>query len=237
MAAASVEFRGVTKRYGMVVAVNDVSFLVERGTLVTLLGPSGCGKTTMLRLIAGLELANSGQILIGERDVTRLSAAERDVSMVFQSYALFPHLTVLENAAYGPLVSGVRRRDAQAMAALFIDQAQVTGFDGSMLSGRAEIETQLATVFRDHPTASYVGKVRSVLPLGGDVAVLWAVAGMMPPGQTDINPALNAVQSLVAVRQDGHWRAASYQNTPAAFHGRPAEVDRLSGELRQEIHR
>jgi iron(III) transport system ATP-binding protein len=109
-AAASVEFRSVTKNYGSVTAVDDVSFTIEPGQLVTLLGPSGCGKTTTLRLIAGLEMASAGQILIGGRDVTRLSAADRDVSMVFQSYALFPHMSVLENVAYGPSVQGVPRR-------------------------------------------------------------------------------------------------------------------------------
>src|SRR5262245_35675912 len=113
---ASVEFRAVTKRYGQVTAVNAVSFSIAPGTLVTLLGPSGCGKTTTLRLIAGLEMASEGQILIAGRDVTRLSAADRNVSMVFQSYALFPHMTVLENVAYGPRVSGVARAQAHAMA-------------------------------------------------------------------------------------------------------------------------
>jgi iron(III) transport system ATP-binding protein len=93
-----------------------VSFAIEAGTLVTLLGPSGCGKTTTLRLIAGLETATSGQLLIGGADVTALSAADRDVSMVFQSYALFPHMTVLENAAYGPTVRGAGKREAQALA-------------------------------------------------------------------------------------------------------------------------
>ena len=100
-APASVQFRSVIKRYGSVVAVDDVSFTIEPSTLVTLLGPSGCGKTTTLRLIAGLEIASEGQILIGDKDVTHLSAAERDVSMVFQSYALFPHRTVAENVAFG----------------------------------------------------------------------------------------------------------------------------------------
>src|SRR5437867_10536806 len=104
--SASVEFRRVTKRYGAVVAVNAVSFTIEPGTLVTLLGPSGCGKTTTLRLIAGLEIVTEGQILIGGEDVTLRAATERDVSMVFQSYALFPHRSVFENVAYGPTVQG-----------------------------------------------------------------------------------------------------------------------------------
>ena len=145
--SASVEFCSVTKRYGAVTAVDNVSFVVERGTLVTLLGPSGCGKTTTLRLIAGLELPNSGQISIGERDVTRLSAAERDVSMVFQSYALFPHLSVLENAAYGPIVSGVRRAEARAMAAEKLALVGLTGFEErlpSELSGGQQQRVALA---------------------------------------------------------------------------------------------
>ncbi len=146
-ASASVELRGVTKRYGTVTAVDNVSFVVERGTLTTLLGPSGCGKTTILRLIAGLELASTGQILIGARDVTRRSAAERDVTMVFQSYALFPHLTVLENAAYGPTVSGVRRAQAQTMAAEKLALVGLTGFENrlpSELSGGQQQRVALA---------------------------------------------------------------------------------------------
>jgi iron(III) transport system ATP-binding protein len=104
--AADVEFKSVAKRYGSVTAVDDVSFRIEPGTLATLLGPSGCGKTTTLRLIAGLEMVSAGTITIGGRDVTSAPASERDVSMVFQSYALFPHMNVLENVAYGPTVSG-----------------------------------------------------------------------------------------------------------------------------------
>jgi iron(III) transport system ATP-binding protein len=93
--AASVEFENVSKVYGGIVkAVDNISLRVEPGTLVTLLGPSGCGKTTTLRMIAGLEMATGGRILIGERDVTKLPATDRDVSMVFQSYALFPHMNI-----------------------------------------------------------------------------------------------------------------------------------------------
>src|SRR6202521_5697548 len=101
-ASAAVEFQSVVKRYGATAAVDNITFTVEAGTLATLLGPSGCGKTTTLRLIAGLERVTTGRILIGGRDITQLPASERNVSMVFQSYALFPHMTVLENVVYGP---------------------------------------------------------------------------------------------------------------------------------------
>ncbi|MGO4573787.1 ABC transporter ATP-binding protein [Microvirga sp. 2TAF3] len=125
--AASVEFRNVTKRYGNVTAVDSVSFTIDPGQLVTLLGPSGCGKTTTLRMIAGLEMASEGQILIGGRDVTNLSAADRDVSMVFQSYALFPHMSVLENVSYGPTVQGIAKKEAQAMA---MEKLSLVGLSG-----------------------------------------------------------------------------------------------------------
>ncbi len=108
---SAVRFVNVSKAWGEVLAVRDVSFEIPEGTLVTLLGPSGCGKTTTLRMLAGLELPTAGSILIGGRDVTRLPAHERDVAMVFQSYALFPHLRVIDNARYGLDVLG----DAQAL--------------------------------------------------------------------------------------------------------------------------
>ena len=101
MKKAKVEFKNITKKFNNTVAVNNVSCTFEPGTLTTLLGPSGCGKTTSLRIIAGLERATSGQILIDGEDVTILPATERDVSMVFQSYALFPHMSVMENVSYG----------------------------------------------------------------------------------------------------------------------------------------
>ncbi|HJS31494.1 MAG TPA: ABC transporter ATP-binding protein [Alphaproteobacteria bacterium] len=145
---ASVEFRGVTKRYGAVTAVDSVSFTIEPGALVTLLGPSGCGKTTTLRLIAGLEMASEGQILIGGRDVTRLSASERDVSMVFQSYALFPHMTVLENVAYGPSVSGASKAEAQAMARDKLGLVGLEGYDDRLPSELSGGQQQRVAVAR-----------------------------------------------------------------------------------------
>jgi iron(III) transport system ATP-binding protein len=145
---ASVEFRQVSKRYGEVTAVNAVSFTIAPGTLVTLLGPSGCGKTTTLRLIAGLEMASEGQILIGGEDVTRLSAAERGVSMVFQSYALFPHMTVLENAAYGPTVSGLPRKQAEAMAAEKLALMGLNGYEKRLPSELSGGQQQRVAVAR-----------------------------------------------------------------------------------------
>lgn len=114
--AGSVVFRNVKKQFGAFTAIHDLSITIEPGQLVTLLGPSGCGKTTTLRMLAGLEHPTSGQILIGGKEVTMLPANERDVSMVFQSYALFPHMSSLDNVAYGLESSGVKRKDARERA-------------------------------------------------------------------------------------------------------------------------
>jgi iron(III) transport system ATP-binding protein len=116
MSEITVRFDQVTKAFGAFVAVNDVSFAIQKGHLVTLLGPSGCGKTTTLRMIAGLELPTSGRVHIGNRDVTNLPATDRDVAMVFQSYALFPHMTVLENVGYGLRVSGRPKSEVKERA-------------------------------------------------------------------------------------------------------------------------
>ncbi|MCX3307829.1 ABC transporter ATP-binding protein [Pantoea vagans] len=114
--AGSVVFEHVAKRFAGFTAVPDLSLTVEPGTLVTLLGPSGCGKTTTLRLLAGLEHPTSGRILIGGKEVTHLPANERDVAMVFQSYALFPHMNALDNILYGLLSRGMNKREAQDRA-------------------------------------------------------------------------------------------------------------------------
>ena len=144
----AVEFRSVSKLYGGVRAVNDISFTIAKGTLVTLLGPSGCGKTTTLRLIAGLEHASSGKILIGGKDVTAQSAADRDVSMVFQSYALFPHLSVLENVCYGLRASGMRRSLAASMAREKLALVGLEGFAARLPSELSGGQQQRVAVAR-----------------------------------------------------------------------------------------
>jgi len=148
MKAASIEFRHVVKRYGDVTAVRDVSFTVAAGTLVTLLGPSGCGKTTILRMIAGLELPSEGRILIGGEDVTELAACDRDVSMVFQSYALFPHMSVLENVRYGLVVTRTPIAQADEKARVALATVGLTGYDERLPSELSGGQQQRVAVAR-----------------------------------------------------------------------------------------
>jgi iron(III) transport system ATP-binding protein len=144
---SGVEFRAVTKRYGEVLAVDDISFEILPGTLATVVGPSGCGKTTTLRMLAGLEAPTAGRLLIGGRDVTLLSPAERNVSLVFQSYALFPHMSVLENVAYGPSVQGASKGDAAARARTALAGVGLDGYEARLpaeLSGGQQQRVALA---------------------------------------------------------------------------------------------
>ena len=110
---ARLSLRGVTKSFGSVPAVRDLTLDVEDGELLALVGPSGCGKSTTLRLIAGLEELDAGEILIGDRSIAGAAPSERDVAMVFQSYALFPHMTVFDNLAFG---LAARRRPANEIS-------------------------------------------------------------------------------------------------------------------------
>src|SRR5262249_32410373 len=119
---SAISVRGVTKAWGATVAVDHVSFEAAAGTLVVLLGPSGCGKSTTLRLVAGLEQVTAGRIFIADEDVTDRPPARRHIAMVFQSYALFPHLSVAENIVFGLRVrkvpAGERARRLERVAEL-----------------------------------------------------------------------------------------------------------------------
>jgi iron(III) transport system ATP-binding protein len=143
-----VVFERVTKRYNDVTAVQDVSFEVRSGQLATLLGPSGCGKTTTLRMVAGLEPVSSGRILIAGNDVTQRAANERDVSMVFQSYALFPHMSVLENVCYGPLSSGIDKTKARELAYAKLSMLGLAGLEQRLPSELSGGQQQRVAVAR-----------------------------------------------------------------------------------------
>ena len=137
MATHGIEFRHVTKRFGDAsspLVVKGIDLQVPQGTLTTLLGPSGCGKTTTLRMIAGLESPTSGTILIDGQDVTTLGPAERNVSMVFQSYALFPHMTVERNVGYGLRVSGLGEAETARRARAAMALVGLEGY-GSRMPG------------------------------------------------------------------------------------------------------
>ncbi len=148
---SGIVFRDVVKRYGegptAALAVKGVNFEVPKGTLTTILGPSGCGKTTILRMIAGLELPTSGQVFIDGREVTTLGPAERNVSMMFQSYALFPHMSVLDNVAYGLRMSGQDKAAARTRGVEALRGVGLVGYDErlpSELSGGQQQRVALA---------------------------------------------------------------------------------------------
>src|SRR5437870_2323254 len=107
----AITLRGLSKRFGATVAVDSIDLDIQSGELFFLLGPSGCGKTTLLRMIAGFVQPDAGEIYFGGRPITRVPPRDRDAGMVFQTYALWPHMTVAKNVAYGLQVRGLARAD------------------------------------------------------------------------------------------------------------------------------
>ena len=134
-------------------------------------------------------------------------------------------------AVYLRLLEAWNARSAEAFSALFTANGSAVGFDGSQMNGRAEIAASLGAVFGHHATAAYVARLREVRTLAPGTTLLRAVAGMVPPGTSELKPERNAIQSLVAVADDGVARIALFQNTPARFDGRPELTERLTAEL------
>ena len=148
MKKAEVKFENITKKFNETVAVDNVSCSFEAGTLTTLLGPSGCGKTTSLRIIAGLERATEGKILIDNEDVTILPATDRDVSMVFQSYALFPHMSVIENVSYGLKMINVKKEEYTEKSIETLKLVNLEGYENRMPSELSGGQQQRVAVAR-----------------------------------------------------------------------------------------
>ncbi|HEX9937104.1 MAG TPA: ABC transporter ATP-binding protein [Longimicrobium sp.] len=149
-----LRLESLTRRFGETVAVDAVSLRVEQGEFLTLLGPSGCGKTTTLRMIAGFEHPTSGKVVIGERDVTALKPQKRDVGMVFQNYALFPHLNVWDNVEFGLRSRGVSRAEAKPKVERALALVEMEGYGErkvQALSGGQQQRVALARALAPEP--------------------------------------------------------------------------------------
>jgi uncharacterized protein (TIGR02246 family) len=145
---------------------------------------------------------------------------------------MIPSVSEADVRALGnALITGWNDHDGAAMAAPFADDGVVIGFDGSVASGKDTISTEMTQIFADHETGRYAVKVRNIRSLGVDAMLLRAIAGLVPPGKSAINPETNSHQTVVAERQDGRWQIVLFQNTAAQFHGRPELVDEMTSEL------
>ena len=166
--------QGLSRHYGAVVALDDLDLTVQPGELIALLGPSGCGKTTTLRLLAGLEDADTGTISVGGKDITRLPASKRDMGMVFQAYSLFPHMTVKQNVGFGLRLRGVQatERDRRALEMLeLVELSSQADRYPSQISGGQQQRVALAralaiepqVLLLDEPLSALDAKVRAQL--------------------------------------------------------------------------
>ncbi len=229
--SVGVQLDQVTKRFsGGVIAVNDVSFSVPAGQLVTLLGPSGCGKTTTLRLIAGLEQADGGTLCIGERDVTNLPPHERGIGMVFQSYALFPHLSVFENIAYGLRLQKHTAAAIRESVEMVLHLMNLVGLDQRMpnqLSGGQQQRVALAralvlkprALLLDEPLSNLDAKLR--VQMRTEIHRLQRRLGITAVYVTHDQSEAMSLSDLVVVMNQGRVEQIG---TPIQIYGTPASV-------------
>ena len=167
-ADAVISIQRVTKRYGDYVAVHEASFDVRRGEFFSMLGPSGCGKTTMLRMIAGFESVSSGVLRLDGADVSAVPPYRRNVNTVFQNYALFPHLTVFENVAFGPRIKGLDRGALETKVRNMLDAVRLGDFAArrpNQLSGGQRQRVALARALVNGPSALLLDEPLSALDL------------------------------------------------------------------------
>ena len=218
----------VTKRFGPVVAVDDVTVEAMPGKLMTLLGPSGCGKTTTLRMIAGLETPTSGRIFIGDEDVTPLPASHRSATMVFQSYALFPHLTVFENVAYGLRIAklpwaGITQQVGDVLD--LVGMPQVASRYPAQLSGGQQQRVALAralvmkpkVLLFDEPLSNLDAKLRK--RVRGEIRELQQRLGITSIYVTHDQTEALALSDVIVVMDRGRIEQIG---TPVDLYRRPA---------------
>ena len=150
----AVELRRITKKFGDVVAVDNIDLSIKDGEFFAMLGPSGCGKTTTLRMIAGLEFPTEGSLSIFGEEVGTLAPNKRSVNTVFQNYALFPHLTVLENVGFGLKMQGTDKKETRARAMEMIELVQLNGLESrkpAQMSGGQQQRVALARALVNQP--------------------------------------------------------------------------------------
>ena len=225
---SAVRFDAVEKRYGGFAALSALDLAIPDRSFLALLGPSGCGKTTALRMVAGLDLPTAGRVLIGERDVTRLQPRDRDVAMVFQSYALYPHMTVRENIEY-PL--RIRRVDAasrahkvaEIAAALEIDHLlerrprQLSGGQRQRIALARAIVRDPAAFLMDEPLSNLDARLR--LTMRGEIKRLCHRLGATTLYVTHDQAEALTMADLVAVMRDGVLQQVA---PPHEVYDRPA---------------
>lgn len=149
-----LELKNITKTYGNVFAVNNFSLSVDEGELVSLLGPSGCGKTTLLRSIAGFETVDSGEIVVDGKLINDVPPEKRDVAIVFQSYALFPHMTVFENVAFSLMIKGVPKEEQEKVVLPLLEMLKISNLKNRyprQLSGGQQQRVALARALAKSP--------------------------------------------------------------------------------------
>jgi iron(III) transport system ATP-binding protein len=228
--SGQVTLQNVSKHFGSVVAVNDIRLDITAGSLVTLLGPSGCGKTTTLRMIAGLELPTAGRILIGGRDVTLLPPNERDVSMVFQSYALFPHMTVIENVAYGLVRSGLSAKEQIEKAQDGLRLVGLAGYDDRLPSELSGGQQQRVAVARalvlepqvllfDEPLSNLDAKLRR--RMREEIREIQQSLGLTSVYVTHDQEEALAVSDRIVVMNQGR---IAQNGTPVELYQQPADA-------------
>ncbi len=227
---SSILLDRVSKSWGSTVAVNEVSLAAEAGRLLVLLGPSGCGKSTALRLIAGLDEPSAGRILIGGKDVTHLPPAQRAISMVFQSYALFPHLNVRENILFGlkvrkvPAAERQQRLDRVAglvglSGLLERKPAQLSGGQRQRVALARAIISENPICLMDEPLSNLDAKLRHDMRL--EIKALQRRLGITLVYVThDQTEAMSMADKVVLLR-DGR---VEQEGTPAELYDRPATV-------------
>jgi iron(III) transport system ATP-binding protein len=226
----SVVFQNVRKTFGTFTAIPDLSLTIEPGKLVTLLGPSGCGKTTTLRMLAGLEHPSGGRILIGGKDVTMLPANERDVSMVFQSYALFPHMTALDNVAYGLESSGIKRKEARERAEDGLKLVGLAGMGSRLpaeLSGGQQQRVAVAralvlepqVLLLDEPLSNLDARLRRRVRT--EIRELQQRLGFTAVYVTHDQDEALAVSDHIIIMKDGH---VAQQGAPRELYEAPASA-------------